>query len=148
MQLQELQKKIGKEIKKLRCMNDWTQEEVAEKLDICRNAYGDMERGETDINLSRLMQVSELFGIELSYFFDASERNVINLTGIQNAHSKKRQYNHCHVHTTEENNLQHELEKAQLLLQEREKEIEYLKKENKLQQEMLALIARQTSSQN
>jgi transcriptional regulator with XRE-family HTH domain len=54
MQLHELQLKIGKEIKKLRTMNEMTQEEVAEGLHLDRNAYGEIERGKTDIHLSRL----------------------------------------------------------------------------------------------
>ncbi len=129
MQLEDLQKTIGKEIKKLRCMNDWTQEQIAEKLNISRNAYGDIERGGCDINLSRLTQIGELFGVEPNYFFDADERNIFNLTGTQNAQSNKNQCNHWHVHAAEENNLQHELEKAQLVLDQKDKENALLQRE-------------------
>jgi len=38
MQTEELQKKIGSEIKKLRLSNEWTQEQIAEQLYICRDA--------------------------------------------------------------------------------------------------------------
>lgn len=42
---------------------------IAEKLNISRNAYGDIERGGCDTNLSRLTQIGELFGVEPNYFF-------------------------------------------------------------------------------
>ena len=65
MHVDEVQRKIGKEIKKLRCLNEWTQEQMAERLSMGRNAYGELERGETDIHLSRLSQICEVFQIDL-----------------------------------------------------------------------------------
>jgi transcriptional regulator with XRE-family HTH domain len=38
---------------------------VAEKLDMSVNGYGDIERGETDVNLSRLEQLADLFEMTL-----------------------------------------------------------------------------------
>jgi transcriptional regulator with XRE-family HTH domain len=47
-----------------------TLEEVAHQLGMYTNGYGDIERGETDVNLSRLEQISQLFGMELSELID------------------------------------------------------------------------------
>ena len=48
------------------------------------NRYGDIERGATDINLSRLEQISQLFDMELSELIDLNEKNVFNILGTQN----------------------------------------------------------------
>jgi transcriptional regulator with XRE-family HTH domain len=81
MQTQELQKKIGAEIKKLRLVNEWTQEQVAEQLHICRNTYGDIELGKTDICLSCLAQIANFFGVDIGYLVDDKEKVVFYLTG-------------------------------------------------------------------
>ncbi|MFI3194249.1 MAG: helix-turn-helix transcriptional regulator [Methylococcaceae bacterium] len=52
---------VNEKIRLVRETKGWTQEEVAEKLQMSNNGYGDIERGETDIKLSRLLQLSELF---------------------------------------------------------------------------------------
>lgn len=47
----------------------------------CRhNGYGSIERGETDVNLSRLKQIAQLFGVELSALFDDG-KTVFNFNG-------------------------------------------------------------------
>jgi len=61
-----------------------TQEEVAEKLDMSVNGYGDIERGETDVNLSRLKQIAQLFEMSLSQLFWLDEKNVFNVLGSNN----------------------------------------------------------------
>ena len=52
---------IGKTIRTLRQERDWNQEEVATKLKISIPAYSKMETGITDINLSRLEQIAQLY---------------------------------------------------------------------------------------
>jgi transcriptional regulator with XRE-family HTH domain len=112
MQTEELQKKIGGEIKKLRLINEWTQEQVAEQLFIGRDAYGDIERGKTDISLSRLIQVANFFGVEVAQLFD-SPPCATSHTYTQSNNRIRSRYNQCQFHSAEEN-LQHELEKSEL----------------------------------
>lgn len=136
MHVEELQKKIGKEIKKLRCLHEWTQEQVAEQLNIGRNAYGEIERGETDINLSRLAQISELFKIDLGTLLGISETGVQYLQHYANL---QKNYNTCHIHHSE--TLQQvELEKMHLLVAQKDKEIELLQREIAHLQKIIALM--------
>jgi transcriptional regulator with XRE-family HTH domain len=44
-------------IKLIRSLKSWTQEEVANKLGITTHSYAKIERGETDVNFSRLQQI-------------------------------------------------------------------------------------------
>lgn len=54
-------KTLGKKIRLLRHQKSWSQEDVAKRLDISIPAFSKIETGITDINLSRLEQISKLF---------------------------------------------------------------------------------------
>ena len=54
-------KTLGKKIRLLRHQKGWSQEDVAKRLDISIPAFSKIETGITDINLSRLEQISNLF---------------------------------------------------------------------------------------
>ena len=54
-------KTLGKKIRLLRHQKSWSQEDVAKRLDISIPAFSKIETGITDINLSRLEQISNLF---------------------------------------------------------------------------------------
>jgi transcriptional regulator with XRE-family HTH domain len=84
-----------------------------------------IERGATDVQVSRLEQIAETFGMELLGLFNFGEKNVFYLVG-DNHNSF-----YCNLQSTnfssEKNEFEYELEKARLLLQEKEKENNYLK---------------------
>ena len=52
---------LGKKIRLLRHQKSWSQEDVAKQLGISIPAFSKIETGITDINLSRLEQISKLF---------------------------------------------------------------------------------------
>jgi transcriptional regulator with XRE-family HTH domain len=60
---------LTEKIKELRKKRDWSQEIVANKLNISLNSYGALERGETDINLSRVEELARIFEVDISFFF-------------------------------------------------------------------------------
>jgi transcriptional regulator with XRE-family HTH domain len=123
MATEELQIKIGQTIKKLRLDNNWTQEEVARQLYLCRDAYGDIERGKTDICLSRLTQIANLYSVEVTFLFGISSCITNNNQYQGRAKKQNPQINHhCHFYSAEEN-LQHELEKQQLTVELKDKEL-------------------------
>ena len=47
----------------MRHQKGWSQEDVAKRLDISIPAFSKIETGITDVNLSRLDQISRLFGL-------------------------------------------------------------------------------------
>lgn len=65
----------------------WTQEYLAEQLDMSVNGYGDLERGKNNIKLSKLEQISELLGVELSELFSLNEKAVFNFIIGDSNHS-------------------------------------------------------------
>lgn len=54
---------IGRNIRKLRQGNGWSQGDAAQKLNISIPAFSKIETGITDVNISRLNQIAELFGV-------------------------------------------------------------------------------------
>ncbi len=119
-----------KKLKLVRSLKSWTQEEVADKLGISTQSYAKIERGETDVNLSRLQQIADVMEIGLSQLFDLDEKNVFNLTCDNNTQCQKIDNNwNVNSSSTEQIKYKYELEKANLIIEEREREIDYLKQQ-------------------
>lgn len=121
---------VHEKIKLLRLTKDWSQEEVAAKLDMSPNGYGSIERGETDVNLSRLKQISQLFDVGLSALFDDG-KNVFNFNGNAQYSGCVQQHNqnYCGIDASSPEFLQFksELEKLVAINQQLEKDNVYLK---------------------
>lgn len=113
-------------IKFLRTVKDWLQEEVAQKLNMSISGYGGIERGEVNVPYLRLQKIAEVFEVDLTELLNLDEKMVFNLSVIKNDQSKW-SWNINTSNNLEIAELKHELEKSQLLLQERDKEIAYLK---------------------
>jgi len=78
-------------IKFMRMFKGWSQEEMAEKLDMTLGGYAKLERGETDINYSRLQQIANIFGIDLVQLIELNDKNVFNVIGNHDDLNKKNQ---------------------------------------------------------
>lgn len=57
--------KVAEKIRSIRKSKNWTQEEMADKLNMCVNAYAKIERGETNTLNPKLEKIAQLFGIDL-----------------------------------------------------------------------------------
>jgi transcriptional regulator with XRE-family HTH domain len=119
---------VHEKIRMVRKAKGLTLEEVAYQLGMSTNGYGDIERGDTDINLSRLEQIAQLFEMELSELMGLNEKNVINFLAIENKDNIGIQ-NHCTVNSdsTEHLQLKFQIEKQQLIIEQQTQEISYLK---------------------
>lgn len=112
-------------IRFLRQAKGWTQEEVADKLKMSQNGYGSIERGETDVNLSRLEQIADLFEIKLSELLGLDEKAVFNQDYTKNKITQN--YGTTGLQSADYLLLKAELEKQQLLNDTKDREIELLK---------------------
>ncbi|MCU0444918.1 MAG: helix-turn-helix transcriptional regulator [Microscillaceae bacterium] len=57
--------KIGSNIRKMRELRSLTQDEMADKLSMSQNGYSRIERDETDVPFSRLVQIAKALEVEL-----------------------------------------------------------------------------------
>jgi transcriptional regulator with XRE-family HTH domain len=119
--------KVNEKIRFFRKLNGWSQEEVAIKLNMSPNGYGNIERGDTDMPLSRLSQIAQLFGVEEADFFTATEKNIFNLIAIHNVDTQNSQNHYAATHSPEYLQLKIGFEKQTFIIQQLEKENSYLK---------------------
>jgi transcriptional regulator with XRE-family HTH domain len=61
----------------MRTVKGLSQEDMAEKLGISPNGYGKIERGETDIQWSRLEQIAEVLGITVKELLNLNEKTFL-----------------------------------------------------------------------
>ena len=132
---------IYKKIKAMRVLKGWSQEDIAGRLGMAVNSYSKIERGETDVNLSRLAQIADIMEIDLSQLLELNGHNVLHVLNNHNCADWK------FVHQTLQGNIvlsetqcAHELEKARLLLQERYRENENLRQQIVQLQEINVLL--------
>jgi len=129
---------LSKKIKSIRKLRSFTQETVAEKLGISTYSYAKIERGETDVKYSRLQQITKIMGIELEDLFSMDDKKVFNLSGDTN-HIQLSQ------HVVESNSIErmeskYEQEKTQLIIKQQQKEIDYLKQQVNLLNQMINML--------
>ncbi len=124
---------LHEKLKFMRQLKDLTQEQLAEKIGYSVNGYAKIERGESDVSVSSLEKIAQVLGVDLQKLLSLNDTNVFYMS--ENCHPN---YNGSIVLT--EAQCTHELEKARLLLQTKDQEVEYLKNENALLKEMLAVL--------
>jgi len=64
---------IGKRLKKLRSQTDWTQQDIADKLDVSKSTYGYYENGDRNLNASVLLELSKIFKVSIDYILGISD---------------------------------------------------------------------------
>lgn len=132
---------VQEKIRLVREAKGWTQEDVAEKLKMSVNGYGDIERGDSDIKLSKLQKIADLFSIKLSELIELNEKGVLILANEQiNSHWN------INSNTVDSQQLQNELEKSQLLNQYKDKEILLLRHEIDHCNKIILLLEKQQGS--
>ncbi|MGN6646845.1 MAG: helix-turn-helix domain-containing protein [Cytophaga sp.] len=70
-------KTLGSKIKAIRETKGLTQEDVAYELEITLGAYSKIERGVTDINLSRIEQIAKFFKMSVTDLFGYGEKSEV-----------------------------------------------------------------------
>lgn len=118
---------INEKIRMLREFNQFSQQEMADKLSISATGYAKIERGERGLNVARLEKIAEIFGMEVSDLFSVNDKSVVYLINENSHHHNNNNYG------SEE--LVHEIDKLKLqlahkdeLLLQKDKEIQALQK--------------------
>lgn len=77
--------KVGDKIKKLRELKSYTQQYMADELELSLSGYGKIERDETDISISRLEKIATVLEVDISSILSFDEKNIFNFHNNQNA---------------------------------------------------------------
>ncbi len=128
---------VNEKIKLVREAKGFTQEQVAEKLQMSKNGYGDIERGATDPKLSKLEKIAEAFNMELSELVDLTDKGTVNVH-FSNQSTKSHHSNHIYVGS----------QTAELREQLLNKEMEFKDKEIALLKRIIELMEAKTDVAN
>lgn len=79
-----LSQKIGNKFRLLRTEKGLRQEDMAEKLSISVSAYAKLERGETDITLSRIEKIANLYGLKPTEMINVENKTDFSFNNNQN----------------------------------------------------------------
>lgn len=105
---------IGDKIRNLRTLKGFSQENMAEMLDISLLAYGDIERNKKDINMKRLEQIAGVLGITVNDILAFGDRvsNFFDQCSNTNVSTGENGSNSTNYYDARE--IQHKLDKALL----------------------------------
>lgn len=73
--------KVNDKIRMVRETKNWSQEDMADKLSMSLNGYAKLERGETQMNVSKLEKIAQLFDMDLIELLSVSEKGVVYVFG-------------------------------------------------------------------
>lgn len=103
-------------IRFLRELNQWSQEEMAEKLAMSTGGYAKIERGESSINLNRLEQIADLFHLNVLEFIQFGTQGFF--FQINDNHNNNN--NNTDISFFSSKNEQSEIEKLKNMLQHKD----------------------------
>jgi DNA-binding protein len=118
-------------IKNLREMNGWSQEVMAERLDMSKNGYARIERGESKLNMERLEQIAEIFNIDVVDLISQEYERAIFVIGgdsSNNTGNNTTYYGNSDSLAAENEKLKLIIQHKDELLSQKDNEIEALKK--------------------
>jgi hypothetical protein len=67
---------VNEKIRKVRESKAWSQEQMAEKLNMSLNGYVKIERGETKLYLDKLEQIAQVFDIDVVELMQSDGQNI------------------------------------------------------------------------
>lgn len=122
---------LKEKIKNLREMNGWSQEVMAERLDMSKNGYARIERGESKLNMERLEQIAEIFNIDVVDLISQEYERAIFVIGgdsSNNTGNNTTYYGNSDSLAAENEKLKLIIQHKDELLSQKDNEIEALKK--------------------
>lgn len=110
---------INEKIRVMREINQWSQEEMAEKMNMSTTGYAKIERGETKLNLHKLEQIANIFNIDILELINSEPFGNKGIFVLMNENG-----NHT-ANYYNDNDINLEIEKLQLQLSHKDDVIQY-----------------------
>lgn len=81
---------LAEKISSLRRANGWSQEELAEKMDVSRQSVSKWESGNSIPDINRIIMLSELFGVSTDYLLKEDSQLLEDVQVVEEAEGVKR----------------------------------------------------------
>ncbi|MDN3210577.1 helix-turn-helix domain-containing protein [Haemophilus sp. SZY H51] len=118
---------VNEKVRLFRELNQWSQEEMAERMNMSVAGYAKIERGETNISLHKLKQIASVLQIDLLDLLSTHDSGVILVGGENNQNHFRNNYYGNQSAELEVEKLKLELKHKDELLKQRESELETLR---------------------
>ena len=118
---------VNEKVRLFRELKQWSQEEMAERMNMSVAGYAKIERGETNISLHKLKQIASVLQIDLLDLVSTHDSGVILVGGENNQNHFRNNYYGNQAAELEVEKLKLELKHKDELLKQRENELETLR---------------------
>lgn len=118
---------VHETVRTMREMNQFTQEEMAEKLGISVNGYSKLERGISKFSLEKLEQIANIFNINVSELYSAKEKGFFCFFS-ENSQNNSNYYANSDVVALENEKLKLIITHKDEIIAQKDKEIAHLTK--------------------
>ncbi len=127
-------KYVNNNLKDLRESKNWSQKDIADKLELTDKAYSKIERGECGINMERLKQLADIFSIDMVKLTEQDDKGIIffisgNNSGGNRNNGETNYYNDSQSVVNELEKLKLSLEHTKELLEKEKEQNAQLKKD-------------------
>ena len=136
---------IKDKLKNLREMNGWSQEVMAERLNMSKNGYARIERGESKLDMERLEKIAEIFSLEVVDLISQEYERAIFVIGGDSSNSSNNTGNNT-TYYGNDHSLASENEKLKLIIQHKEELL--AQKDNEIAALKKLVAALETNPQN
>ncbi len=109
---------IAQTIRTLREMKNWSQEDMAAKLNISKSSYARLETESSQIKLHQLEKIAEIFEMDIARLLQLNDKNLF-LDIVFGNNYKNIDIGNLNTSET----LQHEIEKMQMTIQHLEEKL-------------------------
>ena len=135
---------INEKIRLLRQQKGLSQAKMARQLNMSKNGYGNIERGQTNLSLTKLKQIAAILDENLMELVKGNDKNIINTMGNNNTGTQNNQ-NFCSLFSSacpcpKNNQLECDHIKQTLINMQQSNEIKILKQLNELLMEKIDRI--------
>lgn len=118
---------VNEKIRSIREGNQWSQEEMANKMNMSTNGYAKIERGETKLSLHKLEQIANIFNIDVLELMNTGGKGVFFLMNENGDHTSANYYGDNEHLATEVEKLKIIVSHKDEIIQQKNDEIEALK---------------------
>lgn len=84
--------KVGNNIRKLRELRNYTQQFMADQLEISLSGYGKIERNDTNVSLGRLQQIANILDVDVHGILLFNDELIFNLSNNEVGNSQVNNY--------------------------------------------------------
>lgn len=123
--------KTHEKIRIFREANQWSQEDMAQHLNMSSGGYAKIERGETKLYIDKLQKIAQIFNINIQDLLD-DEKDIYICIGNNSSNNSNNKYH--------ETSLNHEIDKLNLIIQHKDDIINRLESELATLKNMIALL--------